>query len=564
MKKILVISCILFLNTLLLPETFQVVFLANMEYADNPKWITQIKKWGATGVNFRIYCHTLEDRNLNFNSAEWQKISNCLKRLSDSSLNIYIRVNMFNLPRNHWTHYNKNDYQQTIDGVMYSPYYSDSIPTLNLTSSIALRDRIHFFKEVVVRLNSLPDKIKSRIKLIVPTISQDDETGLMLNRKYPPEGKGTWGWLSGYSEIEQDEFIKYLSKKYSTVDNLNKSWEANFTAINRNSINIKSYNWENIQLNYTYPNGRKDFINFLSGQLKRFIDTCASIVHTVNKNFKVGAQFGSVYDSSIEFSAFYDVTPLLENVDMVICDDIVDYYPNFNFASDYLRSICNYWNWQRKDSSRFLNFATETNWPGYNDIVPDTLVKYWKMQLQSYYDRGASTLFISHWGTIDLDVTWLPKIPPTPSDPFVHLRIGDLIINDQLTDDGPYIQSLAYLEWKKTLNDYKTFPVNKLSLAKNIIDKNKIVILNIDSNDPNSIFQLPNLGDSVNHLPTFNGKYTGYKKVFEFPLSRTIKTPHPYSFEINNEYDSKREIITDYMMTHTPDYLMKRFKISNN
>ena len=281
----------------------------------------------------------------------------------------------------------------------------------------------------------------------------------MLNRKFPPKGKGTWGWLSGYSEIEQDAFIKYLEDKYLTVSNLNAAWGTSFTSINRAEIKIKEYGWENIEEKYICSEGRKDFIDFLTSQLKNFIDTCASIVHSANKNFKIGVQLGSVYDTGIEFGAFYDVTPLLEKVDMVICDDVAEYQPNFNFAADYLRSICNYWNWKRGNYLGPLNFATETNWPGYNHIIPDTLVKYWQIQLQSYYDRGASTLFISHWGTIDLDVTWLPDKPLSDSDPYLHFTIGDLIINNELTSDGPYIQSQAYLKWKNTLNHYRTLKV---------------------------------------------------------------------------------------------------------
>ncbi|MCK7523210.1 MAG: hypothetical protein MZV64_38830 [Ignavibacteriales bacterium] len=88
-------------------------------------------------------------------------------------------------------------------------------------------------------------------------------------------------------------------------------------SINRAEIKIKEYGWENIEEKYICSEGRKDFIDFLTGQLKNFIDTCASIVHTANKNFKIGVQFGSVYDAGIEFGAFYDATPLLEKVDMV-------------------------------------------------------------------------------------------------------------------------------------------------------------------------------------------------------------------------------------------------------
>jgi len=563
MKKrlILSISFLLILHIFIFPQTFNVVFLANTKYAENPQWLNQIKNWGATGINYRIFRHILENKDHTINSNEWHNITKCLKLISDSKLDMFIRVNMFNLPKGYWPDYNKDDYQQTVDGIMYSTYLSDNIPTLNLTSPIALRDRIHFFQTVIDSLNSQPASIRSRIKLIVPTLSQDDETGLMLNRKFPPEGKGTWGWLSGYSEIEQDTFIKYLEDKYLTVSNLNAAWSTSFTGINRAEIKIKEYGWENIEEKYFCSEGRRDFIDFLTGQLKNFIDTCATIVHTANENFEIGVQFGSVYDGGIEFGAFYDVTFLLEKVDMVICDDVAEYQPNFNFAADYLRSICNYWNWKRGNYLRPLNFGTETNWPGYNHIIPDTLVKYRQMQLQSYYDRRASTLFISHWGTIDLDVTWLPDKPLSDSDPYLHFTIGDLIINDELTSDGPYIQSQAYFKWKSTLNHYRTLKVKTISSKNCVVHLSPARVLTSKTNGSQFDHHIHNIGDSVSYIPTFDGKHFSYSKLYRFPIYKftNLNSPHStYTF-----YNEDCDIITDYMIEKSPEYFLETYNTNH-
>lgn len=538
---LLVLNCNIFLSA----QTFKIVFLADSQYAHNPKWITQIKKFGATGINYRIYRHLLQDDNQNINQTEWTKISNDLKLISDSSLDIYIRVNMF-YTKNTWG-YSSDDFQQTKNGVMYSPYYSANIPTLNLTSTKAFADRINFLDSLVAELAALPSTISGKIKLIVPTLSQDDETELMLNTKYPPIGKGGWGWLSGYSDCEQIGFMKFLQNRYKNPDNLNAVWKANFSAINTDNIKIKNYDWENIQDNYKfYPVGRKDFIDFLTSQLKRIIDTCAYIVH--NKSFKIGVQFGSVYDASIEFKAFYDVTPLLEKVDIVFCDDVAEYTPNFNFAADYLRSVCNFWNQQRNRNGNklgLLTFGTETNWPGYNHLAPDTLVKYWTMQLQSYYNGGATTLSISHWGTIDMLVQW-------NTNPVINYRIGDLIINDQLTDSKKsFISNSAYNDWKTTLNNYKSKNIKIIPFlpVESTIHLSPVKVLNSGTDLEKSTFHSHNVGITSGSISTYDGANYGRINLMEFPLYKYIKSQIPYSNDSVKNY--RYNIVTDYMLENS-------------
>lgn len=559
MKQLTLFLLILCSSFIFAQNNFKIVFLADSQYANNPIWINQIKTWGATGINLRIYRHILESSTHIFNTTEWNKVVACLTRIYNSGLDIYIRVNMFGCPPGYWTDYSTEDYQQSIDGVMYSPYYSANWPSLNLSSPIALSHRIAFFTEVLNRLSKLPTNIKNKIQLIVPTISQDDETELMLNMKrFTGDPNATWGWLSGYSEHDQNAFIQYLNNKYKNdVANLNNIWGSTFSGINRSNINIKNYDWQNLKDIYSFfPKGRKDFIDFLSGQLKSFIDTCASIVH--NKNFKMGVQLGSVYDGHIEFGAFYEVAPLLEKVDVVFCDEIAEYRPNFNFAADYLRSVCNYWNWKRnKEGSTLgsLNFGPETNWPGYNHITPDSLVKNWQVTLQSYYDRGASILSISHWGTIDMVVPWYSNNSLT--EPDIHFIIGDLIITNELTNNGPYIRSSEYIQWKNTLNNFKSLTVKTLPFSNSAIHLNPVMSLYSRTTGLEYTRHSHNLQDSVGYLPTWDGKNSDHKDIWEFPLYKFIKPRAPYSN--NTYYNENCDFITDFMLEKSPEYFKEKY-----
>jgi hypothetical protein len=545
-------------------NNFKIVFLADSQYVNNPAWLHQIKTWGATGITLRIYCHILENKDHTFNAPEWNKVVACLTQIKNSGLDIYIRVNMFGCPPGYWTDYSIDDLQQSIDGVMYSPYYNvdpyvqgQDWPTLNLASAHALTDRFTFFRLVLTHVHGLSEDIKSKIKLIVPTISQDDETELMQNMKRS-DGNGTWGWLSGYSENDQHAFIQYLKNKYKNdVANLNTVWGSTFSTIDRNTITIKNYDWQNIHDVYRYfPNGRKDFIDFLTSQLKSFIDTCASIVHA--NNFKIGVQFGSVYDGSIEFKAFYDVTPLLENADMVFCDDIVEYRPNFNFAADYLRSVCNYWNWKRVQegsSIGHLDFGTETNWPGYHYIQPDSLVNNWIVHLQSYYNRGATTLSLSHWGTADVVVPWYSDT--SKPSPDLNFYIGQLIINNELTHNGPYMRDTIYNKWTRTLNAFKTYSVRIIPLSTVAVHLSPVMTLYSITTGPRYTQHRHNLPDSVSYFPTSDGKNSGYSKVWAFPLYEFAKQQQPNSN--NTFYNENCDIMTDYMLERSPDYFKEKY-----
>ena len=52
--------------------------------------------------------------------------------------------------------------------------------------------------------------------------------------------------------------------------------------------------------------------------------------------FKIGLQIGSIYDDVIIRRGWFEITPLIENVDAVHVADIATYRKNFKFGADYL------------------------------------------------------------------------------------------------------------------------------------------------------------------------------------------------------------------------------------
>ena len=195
---------------------------------------------------------------------------------------------------------------------------------------------------VVSKLYILDSMNNLNIKEIVPSVSIDSEL------EFPHET------MCGYSDTEIDQFCDFLEVKYNnSIANLNSAWGSNFATFD--TIDPKDFDWDNISpYNYTYSAGRYDWMQFRTSILKSFIDECVNVTHSYG--FKMGLQLGCIYDNLIERRGWYDVTPLIENVDAVRVAEIMEYTPNFIFGADYLRSICDFW---ERTTSNNLSFSTE-------------------------------------------------------------------------------------------------------------------------------------------------------------------------------------------------------------
>src|SRR5690606_10081287 len=188
--------------------------------------------------------------------------------------------------------YTSNDYHQQANKKLFYNHYVPSHKMLNISAATARNDLITCVKMVASKLLEWKNLSTSNniIKLIVPTLSADDET------EYPfasfNDGTHIDAILSGFSPVEIQKFMTFLQNKYKNVNNLNKIWKnisganSNFNSIDSSSITIRSYGWETIKplppapfTFYNYPEGRRDFLEFRINELKKFIDTCAYEVH---------------------------------------------------------------------------------------------------------------------------------------------------------------------------------------------------------------------------------------------------------------------------------------------
>ena len=511
-------------------KKFEIVYEADVQYARNNLWLKKIRdNWKATGINLRIYRASIEnfDGKLNWDNESYN-VDSTVQKIVDAGLNVYLRINLAVLNDQEVKAYNDSDFQIRSNGKRFLNQYYINKPLLNLTSEKSRGDMLNFIESVVKHLKTFPDKIQKKIKLIVPSLSPDDETELPFNTYDDSTRSIINNVLTGFSNPEIAAFMKYLENKYSSINSLNKAWgeSANFTQFDSSQIRIRNYNWDGIKTNpkasdyYIFVNGRKDFLDFRREELKRFIDDCSSIVKKAGFNF--GVQFGSIYDGLVEFRGFYDPTPLIEKADLLITDDILEYYPNFSFSADYSRSLCKYWDWKNKNEES-KSFATEINWPGYADHNPKDLIKYWSLQLRTFYEKGASCLYVSQWGTLE----------------------GPNNISKKLASGSSFFD---YKAWQDTLKKFQYAPVKIVSSSKAFQLACELGLnYKIDSTKDESGIPafIHNMGATVGNI--------GGKNILEFPLNRFSRLKG-----VNKEniyYENEGDFVTDYMIQNSPGYI---------
>ena len=507
MKSIIFLILLFLFNNFYLTQAqscskkkFKIVFVADVRVASNKDWLSRVAtNWGATGVCLRVFWGHL-DTNALAGVDNWTNLDKAIYTISSSEfdnkkLDIYIRICM-GLQKPIWVTpenvLSKNDFQITFNDSLYDHQsYEKGIPEserypLNFVSPNSIEKMENFLKEVLEHVNkTFADSIKIRIKEVVPTFSVSDE------EEYP------FAAMCGYSSYEIDAFRNYLMNKYyNNLFNLNKKWNPDSTWKDFNSwseITPGNYNWHlYVDSLYSYPKGRVDWINFRTEQLSAFIGSLAEI--TSSFGFQMGVQIGSIYDDLIERRGWVDPIKLFEKANSIHVADIYQYSENFDFAAEYLHSICKFWTVTNNMICEPIRFSTETNWPDFDNKEPSFLSQKWGEQLISYYNKGASECYVVGW-----DIT-----------------TGKL-------DSCKFL----YEAWRNILLEYS----------------NKKVVKAINQ--------------YAVHLSTEQVLYNHNTKSLEnrrFELYNSIINQVPYVSTSGN-YNSSKDIITNYMIEKNPTYL---------
>ncbi|MGE5351434.1 MAG: T9SS type A sorting domain-containing protein [Acidobacteriota bacterium] len=566
-------------------EQFKIVYMAEVDGINAPRdasgqnLLDKFVAWQATGINLLI-----QIRPYVVLDHYWDSVKVALKKIQERNLDIYIRISMNFYPtdsefsaskfRNLGGPFNAADFHHSAalttftgegvrnfpDGVDFYNYYSPIPDSSERIPNIAVDHARGIMKNFVTvvcdSLSNWSTRTKIPIKLVFPSYTPDDESGYPISLYYWDKNKPnpiidtsvrhdtiSWGVLTGYSNKDTEQFYTYLTggiinnhfypSIYNSASEINTKWG---TAGTNDAINsqtdmkkIRTFGWERPSATYKYPKGRIDFLHYRAAMLKQFIDECATIIH--DRGFQMGIQFGSVYDEGINFAGIIDVTPFLENADCIISDDIPEYCAQFAFGADYLRSACRFWNNNPSIETKVKKkFGTESNWPGYRGLKGFTLSYYWREQLLSFKDRGASIHFISHWGT-----SAKPFIPKAPSY-------------------FPGSPDSDYSYW------YNTLVANRNQQCKDYDELNSSINhlgceYTLYSRDWNVAPYYDEYTQNLKNPDYFNNnKLDGTVGCYLFPLYYFTTPRNQYS-SCNTLYKDNGTFITNYMIEQHPEYI---------
>ncbi len=502
---------------------------------DNPNWITSIKdEWGANTVELEIPWLLVEKSKDNYN---FNKIYKAIDTVLAHNLKLSFRVRMGNIlpdwinPNN--IYFSKDDFNIDHEGNIIG--YNDSSYYLNITSKKSINFLKNHYKIVLDSIsNYLKNKIDINFVEFIPSIDKSCEMEFKYND----------GWImTGYSNPEIIEFRNFLKKKYKNINELKKIWikTNNEPDINRwDDINPRNYDWheyENKLPNlYDYPQGRVDWLEYKYFELDSMINTFSEItgnIYVNGENPKMGVQLGSLHDYRLDFRGFLDPTSFLKNTYAFRIADIKGY--PFHFGADYARSICKYWNW-KDGKPRY--FSSEINDPlfgykgNFNNIdsiayyIENELVPSWIEQIRIYHKKGADKQVIYGWGNSQAKY-FINSRRVNHSD-FVNK--DDLINKLGNSSDGNSIWN-AYSRLRSYLKNY-------------LKDQN---IISYHEND------------KAVHLSSiyfiYSEEVANRKNSNRFPLYNSIKPKLEYTNPTLSYDTLYTDIITNYMLDHSIDYL---------
>ncbi|MHC4593574.1 MAG: beta-galactosidase [Planctomycetota bacterium] len=263
------------------------------------------KKKGFNTISLAIPWSAIE-RSPNEFTFEW--LDNRIDYIVEQGLSVVLRVTYTLYP--HWIR--KDHFMKKEDGSIFKGPWKNGMLSI---SDIQVRT---WMERLLVRVVK---RYQNRY---------DSKPIVYYSVPFAPMGETEY-WIDyylDYSPQSRADFQEWLQIKYVTINELNRIWDTSYSTFSKVSIPKSN---EHGSSTWT------DWINFRTFALKRLFDQLAEAVHNIDKNAKIGVQFGSIWDGISGARGTYDAAKLIENVDWVIVDDAPSY--NHKFSMDLLRTI---------------------------------------------------------------------------------------------------------------------------------------------------------------------------------------------------------------------------------
>ncbi len=547
-------------------------------------WLSAIKEnWGATGVQLYAIWENIEHEPGNFDFTDrggqgsFEAALTSIAR-ADLDVNILVPMGIFMPPWADWNEeisddglrhpvdpnvkglFSKQDFHIGYNGKHLfkgeAPLkYDISNRFFNLVSPKGIRAMENFYIAVLgyvkKRLTTPGDPLYERYKNnpnarpieITPTINLVAEMELDSEMQ-----------MTGYSDLEITAFQVYLQGKYHNLRDLEAAWNVNaHTFPGFSYIDPRRYDWHTTDKQfeeYQYAVGRAEWLTFKFQRLQEVVNRFAHITRREGEDlFRMGVQIGSIHDFRLDFRGFYDPTSFLENAHSFRIADISSYRDYFGFGADYVRSIANYWDWKYgvTDPRERRGFSSETNWHLFGarrtDVLAPINLLYkiqatklasdWAKQVSEYYDRGADVHVLFGWGnTQDLENFFKEGKYPTSPHVAANLLVANpAIIGKKNPNTGKWSGGW-YREFIDTLSAKRNTP-------RKLVISDKAVHLS---------------GDYFSSIPS-RAESNLFYVARSIMVKRTPEVPVNYQFPERSYRENECEIITNYMIENSPEYL---------
>ncbi|MFT6202853.1 MAG: hypothetical protein ACI9V1_000760 [Spirosomataceae bacterium] len=334
--------------------------LLNLEESDPNHGLSWINEMYISGVRTIILTVRWDMVYVDSKSnADWQLFDKQMKLISQLGMKAGLRIHL-GRKRLKWDGFwTDEEIMRDFKGIPSIVGYAES--HFSYSSERATNKANDFIKEVCERYKSYQQS--GNILFVNVSTTQDQEAGFFYRNQEPTESI-SYASLYDFSKPALADLQRQMEEKYENVNTLNKYWITKYTKFSQAAPYITKWN---PRTSFIGKRG-KDFYMARNYQLKNFLKITGDVIKSVDPNYKVCYDFGSLTDIGSDLRGTFSATSLAEHCDILKHND------------------------ERREWS-FDILAHNVNKPLYNEIYPQDRYSIQDMvNLTDWYFENGSSL----------------------------------------------------------------------------------------------------------------------------------------------------------------------------
>ncbi len=256
----------------------------------------------------------------------WQQIDNQIATCQKLGLRVALRVSLCrnrDLLNGFWT---SNETQKDDKGAELLGVH------LNRTFSFTHQPTVEKAKSFIQEVHKRYESYLKQGVIIWTSVTTTSTQEIGYHFENYRADASTYTTAYDYSEPMQAEFRRWLTRKYTKISRLNARWQTDFGSF----TDVMPPTQPADATTTFFDDAGKDWYVFRHQILKNLIEQTTDVIKKVNPNYKVIADFGSVYDQLSGLRGSYGLVDLCKTVDGVKVNDDLSY--DHYFSMDMIRT----------------------------------------------------------------------------------------------------------------------------------------------------------------------------------------------------------------------------------